>query len=110
MSELVGSRMTKAWAAALLALVTMTPSMKVGETYSSHQRLAGPAYHAVTPGFAAKVEPDPTDGNSIIIECVALGDRLITGGDGAELGSNWRPAGIPRYPLGPSSCWPQDQR
>jgi hypothetical protein len=109
-SCLAGSRMATVWAAALLALVTTMPAMKVGGTYAPDHRLAGPGLHAVASGIAAKVEPDPTDDGSIIIECVALGDRLITGASGSEPGSQWRLAGVPRYPLGPSSCWPPDQR
>jgi hypothetical protein len=99
--------MVMAWA--VVALVAIMPAMKVGGTFTPDHRLAELGHPAVTSGFPAKVEPDPTDNGSIIIECVALGDRLITGESGSAPGSQWRPAGVPRYPLGPSNCWPQEE-
>jgi hypothetical protein len=48
---------------------------------------------------ATKVEPDPTDDGSIIVECTAL--------------APFAPAGVqfvsmPQNPVGPSKCSPQD--
>ena len=100
--------MVMAWA--VVALAAILPAMKVGGTFSPDHRLAGIGHHAVTYGVPDKAEPDPTDDGSIIIECVALGNRLITGENGSAQGSQWRLAGVPRYPLGPSNCWPEDQR
>ena len=54
------------------------------------------------------VEPgaDPTDG-SIIIECVALQNRVSP-----NIGttSKWVRIAMPQYPLGPSKCWPREQK
>jgi hypothetical protein len=103
-SELARSRTAMASVAAIM------PALKGGGTFAPAHRVTAPAYYAVTAGSAAKVEPDPTDDGSIIIECVALGNRMISGFGGSEQNSAWQPAGVPRWPLGPSNCWPQDQK
>lgn len=88
----------------------MLPATKGDGAYSPDHRLAGSGHQVVTYGVADMAEPDPTDDGSIIIECVALGNRLISGASGLAEGSQWRLVGLPRFPLGPSKCWPEDQR
>jgi len=52
------------------------------------------------------VEPAPTDDGSIIVECVALAAVL-----NAHQGlSSMSLAAVPRNPLGPLMCWPNDNR
>ena len=97
-------------AAVVVALALMMPVMKVDGAYSPAQHLAGTGRHVATSGVVAEIEPDPTDDGSIIIECVALGNRLTMGASESEQGSNWALVGVPRYPLRPSKCWPPDQR
>jgi hypothetical protein len=94
--------------AIVAALAVIVPVMTGNGAYSPAHHPAAFGGHTVATN-AAKVEPDPTDDNSIIIECVALGNRLITGAAELEQDSKSRLAGVPILPLGPSSCWPQDQ-
>ena len=110
MPEQAWSRSAMICAAVVVALAATMPVIKGYGAYSPDHRLAGSGHHLVTSDVADKVEPDPTDDGSIVIECVALGNRLTTGASGSEEGSQWRLAGVPRYPLGPSKCWPEDQR
>src|SRR5262245_8030438 len=86
-------------------LAVMTPVMKGNGAYSPVGHLAASGHPALTIPVAYQAEPDPTDQNSVIIECVALGNRVTTG----ELGSKSPLAGVPILSLGPSPCWPQDQ-
>jgi hypothetical protein len=111
MGEQARSRMAMAGAAAVvaLALAVMMPVMKGYGAYSPDHGPAGSGRHAVTSNVADKVESDPTDDGSIIIECVALGNRLTTGASGLEEASQRRLVGVPRFPLGPSKCWPEHQ-
>jgi len=93
--------------AVVVALAATMPVINGYGAYSPDHTFAGSGQHVVTSDVADKVEPDPTDDGSIIIECVALGNRLITGASGSE--QDWRLVGVPQYPLGPSKCWPEDQ-
>ena len=101
-------RLLTACTVVAVVLAAVLPVTKGEGAYSPDHRLAGSGHHVVTYGVADMAEPDPTDDGSIIIECVALGNRLITGSSASEHG--WRLAGVPKYPLGPSKCWPDHQK
>jgi hypothetical protein len=92
-------------AGAVVAVVSaITVPVTKGEGAYSPDLPIGSSH--VATHIADKVEPDPTDDGSIIIECVALGNRLTTGATRLE---HVTLVGVPRIPLGPSKCWPQDQ-
>lgn len=75
---------------------------------SDHRVAAGGSDHGTAFAVADKVDPDPTGGRSIIIECVVLGDRVTANPRGAEDAWNMHSASVPRYDLGPSKCWPNE--
>jgi hypothetical protein len=106
----VRSRTTIVCAAAALvaALAVIVPVMKGNGAYSPAPHFAAASGQSVAHNLA-KVELDPIDDNSIIIECVALGNHLIAAATDREPASKSRLAGVPILPLGPSACWPQDQ-
>jgi hypothetical protein len=58
----------------------------------------------------APVEPDPTDGRSIIVECVGQGGHGVPNENHPDRWKGRLPdtrlAAPPRTPLGPSECWP----
>jgi hypothetical protein len=98
MREQARSRMARACAVVVLALAALMVT-KGDSVHALDHGLAAAGRHLDT---FAKVEPDPTDDGSIIIECVA--NRPDAGG--SELEPNGTMASVPRYPLGPSKCWP----
>jgi hypothetical protein len=56
----------------------------------------------------AAVEPDPIDDGSIIVECVAL--AAVLNANQPQAISNMGLVTVPRNPLGPLMCWPQEHR
>jgi hypothetical protein len=65
-------------------------------------------HQVTTSGAPGKVEPDPTDDGSIIIECVVLGEHPIAGA--APSISGMRLGSVPRHPLGPAKCWTHESK
>jgi hypothetical protein len=108
MNERAWSRKTMVFAA-LAAVMAATMPQLVGAAARSNDRLAAGAGHQVTTsGAPGKVEPDPTDDGSIIIECVVLGEHPIAGA--APSISGMRLGSVPKHPLGPAKCWTHESK
>jgi hypothetical protein len=107
MRERTWFRKTMVFAAVAAVLAAAMPHLVGAAVDSNHRPLLGIGPQITTFGVPGKVESDPTDNGSIIIECVVLGEHAIAGGlpgiAGMRLGS------VPRHPLGPSKCWVQDK-
>src|SRR5262249_33329872 len=68
--------------------------------------VAAGASHPVTASDAAyKVDPDPTGGRSIIIECVVLGGLAAPNASDSQDALKVRSVSLPPHQLGPSKCW-----
>jgi spore coat protein U-like protein len=106
MRERAWSRKTVVFAAVAAMLAAATPHLVAAGVNPIDRPVAG-AGQMTAFGAAGKIEANPTDNGSIIIECVVLGEHPITVGlsgiAGMRLGS------VPRQPLGPSKCWVQDK-
>ena len=66
---------------------------------------AGASHHVTASDVADKVDPDPTGGRSIIIECVVLGGRAAPNASDSQDALKLRSVSLPQYQLGPSKCW-----
>src|SRR5262245_33982867 len=102
------SRMALAMAAVAAVLAT-TPVVTANGGHWPAAHLAGSERPAATSPVAYRWEPAPTDSNSVIVDCVELGNRLITGGGNYEHASKSRLGGLPILAFGPSPCWPPEE-
>jgi len=99
--------MKSLFAAAAIILAATAPHLVAAAADSNDRHVTSVGQHTSAFGAAGKIEANPTDNGSIIIECVVLGEHPIAAGlpgiTGMRLGS------VPRQPLGPSKCWVQDK-
>ena len=93
-------------ASVAIVLAAAMPHTVEAAAYSNDRFVAGPGHQFTSFDAPAKVERDPTDDGSIIIECVALGEHAI---DASGI-SRLRLTSVPRYPLGPSKCWTPEHK
>jgi hypothetical protein len=115
MVQQASSRTAIVWDAILLGgaiLITV-----VAGAYQLSQRAeisAVPFGYKVADGvgsykLARAVDASPADG-SIIIECMALGDRVAPYLGASRDGLSPLLVTIPAYQLGPSKCWPEEHK
>jgi hypothetical protein len=96
------------FAAAAVLAAAMAHTM--GAAAYSNDRMAAGAGKIAAFGGAGKVEPDPVDDGSIIIECVMLGARATFAASGSRTLAAMRLVSVPRHPLGPAKCWSQEHK
>jgi hypothetical protein len=101
------SRTSIVWDAALLGAAILI-TIVAGAYHLTEAATLGAGAPLARYHVADEIDANPTDGRSIIIECMALGDRAS-----AEAGENAATpllVTLPRYQLGPSRCWPGEHK
>jgi hypothetical protein len=106
------SRQAMIRGAAAVVLAAMMLVTTGAGAYPFNDNVVAGASHQVATGVTDEGwrtnDPDPTDDGFIIIECVGFGGHAIPGANEAESALKMHSVSMPRYPLGPSKCWPRE--
>jgi hypothetical protein len=91
---------------AALALAAAMPLSVKAQGYPYGHRI-GTGYQVATGADEGSSvdKADPTDDDSIIIECVGFDGHTVRYGNEAGTASMLHAVSMPKYPLGPSKCW-----
>jgi len=102
------SRTSIVWDAVLLgAAIVIT--IVAGAYHLSEAATLGAGAPLARYHVADELDANPGDG-SIIIECMALGDRASAEVGAARDATTPLLVTLPRYQLGPSRCWPNEHK